>query len=281
VVEGGVRRHRPAPPTGEGDAVADDIFAQDDLDVYDFIQVKFFKKKETHFGTIYLDLESGQVNLRQRWKVQFIIEHGAADLSLQDKIDYYYKLKSLIWTDWNSRRPLPNIPGTNADPTSKALIQLLNAHNGVLFNVKGTSEFAQTFEKVGVPITFDVLLNRSHPHWLVKVYRPKPGNEWLEKYRDEVTSSPRVIKLNYANTEPHQVCNEVRPKVCQNGFLTPPHEFGHTIQSPDEYVRGSRFVKDTNSIMNIGREVRARHFRWILRELNTMLPRTVFSAPPN
>src|SRR5262249_23568662 len=161
------------------------------------------------------------------------------------------------------------------------IAQLLNSHNGILFNVKGTSPFARKFEQVGVPINFDVILHRSRPHWKIKVYRPKPGDEEKDKYRDEVDTDNHIIKFNYANSEPHEVCTETRKPVCQNGFLTPSHEFGHTINMLDEYVKGSKFIKDTNSIMNIGREVRARHLKWILRQLNTMLPHTVFSTPPN
>jgi hypothetical protein len=261
--------------------MSDDIFNSDDVDVLDCLKPGLVKKKETHFGTIYLDLSEGTTYLRQRWKVEFIIEPGATPLTYQQRVDYYWKLRSEIWTDWNSRRPLPNVPGATTDATSRAIAQLLNSHDGVLFKVAGTSDFARKFGDLGSPIDVDISLHRHAPHWHVKVFRPKPGDEGKAKYRDSVTDATRHITLNYANTEPHEVCNEGRPQVCQTGFLTPPHEFGHTFFADDEYIRGSRFIKDTNSIMNIGREVRARHYRWIVQQLNTMLPHTRFSLPPN
>jgi hypothetical protein len=262
--------------------MSDNMFAENEVELYDFIRTEFFKKKETAFGTIYLALDSGMVHFKERWKLDFHIERGASNLSYQEKVDYFYKIKAEIWTNWNSYRPLPNIPGATVDPSSQALTRLLNAHHGVVFNVAGHSEFAKKFKDLGVPIDFDVRLNRSHPHWRVNVYRPKPGDEWKEKYRDEVDLDRQTIKLNYANTEPHNVCTEAKTPVCKDDFLTPPHEFGHTLQgNDDEYVARSKFLKDTDSLLNIGREVRARHFRWILRHLNTMLPKTVFSLPPN
>jgi hypothetical protein len=62
-------------------------------------------------------------------------------------------------------------------------------------------------------------------------------------------------------------------------FLSGPHEFGHSIQSPDEYNAGSPNLSDTSSIMNVGRQVRPRHLQQILTTLNTMMPNVVFAAP--
>ncbi len=261
--------------------MADDIFKSDDLEIFDCLKPGLARKRETPFGTLFLDLDQGTTFLHQRWKIDFIIEPGAAPLSYAEKVNYYFQLRTQIWTDWNSQRPLPHVAGTKTDAASEAIANLLNAHNGVLIKVAGTSAFARKFKDSGIPIDVDILLHRHRPHWHVKVFRPKPGDENKNKYRDEVSWDTRQIKLNYANTEPHQVCTEVRRPVCQDGFLTPVHEFGHTIMADDEYTRGSRFIKDTNSIMNIGREVRPRHYRWIVQQLNTMLPHTRFSLPPN
>jgi hypothetical protein len=52
------------------------------------------------------------------------------------------------------------------------------------------------------------------------------------------------------------------------------------LRRPDEYLRGSRFLDDANSLMNIGTEVRARHLGWVRDQLNQMLPNCTFSLPP-
>ena len=62
------------------------------------------------------------------------------------------------------------------------------------------------------------------------------------------------------------------------------HEFGHAIgnsspilgQYADEYKSGGSFNSDKLSIMNVGMQLRLRHFDFILREINSMLPNTNF-----
>ena len=67
-------------------------------------------------------------------------------------------------------------------------------------------------------------------------------------------------------------------------FLAVPHEFGHAVGNSgalgrgDEYNAGSVHLADTTSIMNIGRELRRRHFRTILDEMNRMIPNTTFAV---
>jgi hypothetical protein len=56
------------------------------------------------------------------------------------------------------------------------------------------------------------------------------------------------------------------------------HEFGHTLKADDEYYPGDRRRADLTSIMNIGTEVRQRHYAFIVGQLNHMAPGCVFRA---
>ena len=69
---------------------------------------------------------------------------------------------------------------------------------------------------------------------------------------------------------------------------TVPHEFGHTLPdrsgsaSPvdDEYNAGHPFLGDTDSLMNIGHQVRSRHVQAVIDELNQMLSDLRFAIAP-
>jgi hypothetical protein len=249
--------------------MADPIFSQEEMDVWTYMKKGLVKTRKTTLGDIHIDLEGGYIHFIQRWKYVWVLDRGAPAWSNQDQVDYHYLLKSEIWADWNSDRPLPPTP---ADPATDAIVRLLNQHNGVVFKVSGHADFAKKFAGVYVPIHFDVLLTVKHPHWTIRVRKLAPG----KKQRDNVDTTHKTIHLNYANTGPHTVCTEVKPQTCQADFLTPTHEFGHTFGNGDEY-KGGKYVKDTDSIMNIGREVRARHFKWIEDQLNHMIPGCKFS----
>lgn len=55
------------------------------------------------------------------------------------------------------------------------------------------------------------------------------------------------------------------------------HEFGHAFGADeDEYEENSPHVEDINSIMNIGHEVRKRHYTYLRRLLEAGIPGTLF-----
>ena len=55
---------------------------------------------------------------------------------------------------------------------------------------------------------------------------------------------------------------------------------GSAAPIPDEYNAGHAHLADTDSLMNIGRNVRGRHVQALIDELNSMLPDLQFSAAP-
>ncbi|MGA7394282.1 MAG: hypothetical protein WBL40_05160 [Terrimicrobiaceae bacterium] len=249
------------------------MFDEDELNVWEFIRPELFRSRNLAWGSIYIDLESGKVNFVQRWKYEFVVAQGVGAWTEQEKVDFHYAAESLIWKHWNSNRPLA---GTSTDPTTLAIIQLLNSHNGVLFNVSGSHPFAQRFSASGVPIEFDVLVVITRPHWNVRVKKLAAG----QFEHSTVTWDSRQIRLIKSAVETRSACNNAAPRVCSDQFTSVPHEFGHMLRRPDEYLRGSRFLDDANSIMNIGTEVRTRHLSWVRDQLNQMLPNCTFSLPP-
>ncbi len=62
------------------------------------------------------------------------------------------------------------------------------------------------------------------------------------------------------------------------GFVASPHEFGHTMMAEDEYTVSSPSRRDLESIMNIGTQVRPRHYAFITQQLNLMMPGCRFWA---
>jgi hypothetical protein len=62
------------------------------------------------------------------------------------------------------------------------------------------------------------------------------------------------------------------------------HEFGHTLGNVvsiknmhgDEYKPKSSYYSDVSSLMNLGMELKARHFDYIVKEINTIMPNTHF-----
>jgi hypothetical protein len=86
----------------------------------------------------------------------------------------------------------------------------------------------------------------------------------------------RTIKLHTSKLKSYEACNLDTPAVCKPGFRSVPHEFGHAMGRDDEYVRDSPYLPDADSILNVGRELRRRHFDTLIGEMNKMIPSTTF-----
>ena len=75
-----------------------------------------------------------------------------------------------------------------------------------------------------------------------------------------------------------------RKEAYMKGQIPVVHEFGHAVGNTavlgrgDEYKSTSIHSSDVNSIMNVGNELRKRHFSTILDELNKMIPGTTFTV---
>jgi hypothetical protein len=92
--------------------------------------------------------------------------------------------------------------------------------------------------------------------------------------------STRTINLGNLDVLPSGAKQSGRDPAITHDFFTVPHEFGHAIlYGVDEYEAGAAQRSDVKSLMNIGKEVRARHLQFVPRQLDAMFPGTKFSIP--
>ncbi|KYF68178.1 hypothetical protein BE11_36385 [Sorangium cellulosum] len=114
----------------------------------------------------------------------------------------------------------------------------------------------------------------------------KKLNHGTPSPRSWVDFGARTIHLDQLDMVPHAVGNAAHQS--RSRFYTIPHEFGHTLPTAagsalpvdDEYRAGHAHLADTDSLMNIGRQVRSRHVQAVVDELNAMLPDLQFSVAP-
>lgn len=207
--------------------------------------------KHLVWAVIDIDLEGGRVFFQQRWQYEWLVKPPTPPWTLAEKRLFHTTLDRQIWDSWSNQATL---------------------------SVAGPSAFARRFQKIGVPINLDVRWVTQLPHWHVEV------RKWQETNPSEVKWNEHRVILHATDTAPYTACTSAAPQVCKAGFRTFPHEFGHAagntavLNRGDEYKPTSAFLADTDSIMNIGHQLRARHFRTIIEELNSMLPGCTFSV---
>jgi hypothetical protein len=156
--------------------------------------------------------------------------------------------------------------------------------------LKGNSDFVKRNADNLFKFRLDIQRVNSNEHWTVSANKISSTRK-LPTY---VIWSTRKIVID---------TNDIAPDLKTNGFANAlqfpvAHEFGHTIGNVpllypgnhgDEYYINSVLYGyssgvsqttsnyyDSQSIMNIGSSLRERHFDYILRELNTMIPNTIF-----
>ena len=212
---------------------------------------------------IKVDTKKGEVLVEQRWKYAWLLKSGASNWTYDEKRKFHKTLDELIWSSWSNR---------------------------VKLRVRGTDAFCRKFAGRDIPLNVDVRWvssTQSNQHWDVSVWKNAPADP--VQTDNEVDFHHGTIKL-FTNSAflPRQATNGLGVK--RQGFTSAKHEFGHTLgyavyptkrnsYCSDEYHRNPQcgiLCHDTNSIMNIGSEVRARHFHFIIPELNKMIPNCTF-----
>lgn len=208
------------------------------------------------WGIIDIVVHESRVFFQQRWKYAWQVkasEPKLPDWSLNEKRDFHREVDRQIWASWS---------------------------NKVTLSVTGTSDFAKKFAATKLPMNLDVRLVIKDEHWNVTALKV-PASEMPH---NSVSWTARTIKLHTSKLKPYEACTSATPKVCSVGFRSVPHEFGHAVGNTsvlgrgDEYASSSPHLADTNSILNIGKELRERHFRSILEEMNKMIKDTTFAV---
>lgn len=117
------------------------------------------------------------------------------------------------------------------------------------------------------------------------------GHHWHVNVRKIALDAFKVSSVNWTTRNVNLDTNDFQKRVFTHA--TPPrrtkqvavaHEFGHTVGNTavlgrgDEYKLGHVHHSDQASIMHSGSQLRARHFRTILDEMNQMIPGCTFTV---
>lgn len=209
--------------------------------------------KELDWCTIDIVVHESRVFVEQRWLYTWEEEIPLAPWTLEQKRAFHKEVNRQIWASWSDR---------------------------VKLSVSGTSDFAKKFATTKVPVNLDIRWVLKDGQWTVTAWKVHDNSN----PRAEVDWPNRTVTLYANDLAPTSACTSATPQVCTTGFRTVPHEFGHTIGNTgalnrgDEYNPGSPHLADTTSIMNIGTQLRTRHFRTLLEAMNTMIPNTTFAV---
>jgi hypothetical protein len=207
--------------------------------------------RDTGWCEIDVDTTVGRVFLQERWQYNWLTSPGTTAWTQKERRDFHNRADQSIWAAWSNHAAL---------------------------TVAGKSPFARNFAGKLIPINLDIRWVTARPHWTVNVTKVPPGN-----YRQSnVQWTARVINLDTEDFTTRTICSGT-PRACQTQIPVA-HEFGHTIGNTstlargDEYPDASPHSTDTGSIMHSGHQLRSRHFKTILDEMNRMIPDTTFTV---
>jgi hypothetical protein len=196
------------------------------------------------WGDIDIDTTNGSVFFQQKWFYYWNLYPPVKNVwTHPEKEAFHRRVDTSIWRVWSNKYKL---------------------------KVSGTHEFAKKFSSTGVSINFDVkwVVSGTY-HWTVTAYKMAPGSSPTNPHRSNVILANRTMELNTADVRPRGAGNDAG--VSNSKFETPAHEFAHTFDNPDEYNASSPHIGDSSSLVNIGHEIRNRHVRLIVNELNSMI----------
>lgn len=200
-------------------------------------------KRNTDWCLLDIDTEVGRVFFQQRWTYQWISPPGQTKWTYPEKLRFHTRADKMIWGVWSNR---------------------------VTLIAQGTSEFAKKFKGKRIPINLDAKWELSKPHWTVEVRKVPKG------FMDHPTRVEWHQRRIFLCTEDFETDRHA------GGIV--PHEFGHSIGNSwvfkrgDEYKKSSPHFADKASVINVGRQLRSRHFRTMLPELDAMIPGTKFKV---
>jgi hypothetical protein len=199
------------------------------------------------WGTIDIDTSAGNILVREDWQYTWkLLGAGIAAWTYQERKRFHQKLDREIWGRWSSHFPI---------------------------KVKGASPFAQRFASSQLTLNYDIRWVLHNGQWQVTVFKVAPNTD-PNVARAFVVPTAQTVTLYSTIFRSYTAGNAAN--AARKGFLAGPHEFGHTMENPDEYLAASAYLQDADSIMNIGKQVRERHLHVVIAQLNTMIPGTTF-----
>lgn len=203
---------------------------------------------------VVLDLDAGTVLVTQRWKCNFLtFGRHQGRWTETEKINFRRKICRVIDEVWGNKAYVHIIPKEDNN--------FNRTYNGKTFVIKVKIEFVDYLE-----------------NWNVKIYKARPNerSDWDAFVHWE---SREIHMTSHAVTE-FQYPELTGSQDPGSRYWAIAHEFGHAIGNigkfADEYIPGNPHCRDTLSIMNIGSEVRQRHYRAICKVLRHLCPGTDF-----
>jgi hypothetical protein len=217
--------------------------------------------KEESWAKLVIDTTTGTIMVLERWKYNFTSGPGLKDWTSGERIRFHRSVKAQISRGWNRK---------------------------VKLKTSGAAPFAHKFKTAGV--AFIVRRVWKDQHWTVDV-RKMPAGSTPTSFISNVDRPHLRINLDSADLASYTPTNAAG---ASHTFLAVPHEFGHTFPDVDDeynapdappltlegmidFAAQVAHLLDTNSIMNIGNEIRGRHLEPILDSLNTMIPDCKFA----
>lgn len=206
---------------------------------------------EEDWGIVDLDTSTGRVFVQEDWLYVWLLYQGVTShWTLAEKQLFHHRVDIGVWKLWSNK-----------------LFLKVNGH--------------APFPARRVPINFDVRwkTHGTH-HWTVLAWKVPQASTPTSPIWSEVDWKVHTVRLSTADILERGAMNKAGKST--PNFRTPPHEFGHTMYLPDEYnlptpQDPSPNLGDVNSIMNVGRQVRARHLALLTTTLNRLMPSARFS----
>lgn len=208
--------------------------------------------KDIGWGTVDFVLHEHRIFFQQKWRYEWKVAAGQPRWQLSEKRAFHAQVDRLIWRSWSNK-------------------VTLIATGDRKYTIGGSW-----------PINLDVRWVTRNSQWDVDVTKVAAGTSGV----GEVFWNTNRINLNTGDLKNYRACNAApaATQVCNDSFNTVPHEFGHSIGNTwvlsrgDEYNAASTHLADADSILNVGTDLRKRHFKTLIEEINKMTPGTTWSV---
>lgn len=215
------------------------------------------------WGVTDLDPEKGHVFVRQDWRYHWIDNPPLPPWTHEERWDFHHRLDRLIWAHWSLKARL-----------------LVRSIGGAAQTPARPDDLAARFKEKGLTLSFDVRSVVGPAHWQANVLKFDSARPPFPQALTDFAR--RTLQLSSADVLPHFASRRLGDPLRQSSFSVAAHEFGHALGyanprgHPDEYTEHNPFYDDVHSIMNIGRQVRARHLSLIAETLGKMAPGCTF-----
>jgi len=202
---------------------------------------------------IHIEEGRGTILIKQKWRYSWLNSMNTSRWTYSEKQKFHKEVDNLIWNSWGEH---------------------------FFLKVRGSSDFAKRNTKKRWDVNFDIEWVTYAEHWKVNVTK-YPSNQ-VGIITSSVKWNLKEITLDTLDTRKRKI------PIGGNNYHQYPvaHEFGHAAGNSifatrgmhgDEYRSSSPYIRDRNSIMNAGMELRDRHLDYLIRQLNTMITNSSFS----